>query len=326
VAVEAGPRSDARRAARGACDRARGGDSVGTLKPSTRVEPRGELVAEPPEALPDVTDAATDRHVPDKVTGHGRGIRTRLRAAGFFRNLRHVHRRVGTGGIVELIGARAFGWASYERIAIIDAATSAGKLHPELRPTQVSSLEPEIERFHARLARSGEPEVPAFTSEALTQRFAAGHELWVFRAGGQIAHAKWVASDCLRFADRSLPLRPDERVLQAGVTLPEFRRRGLNGRAREHVAKVLESQGVTRILGAINGFNRRLLATSLRLPGTRHAATIHTISLGSKRWLRAVPASPADAALLEGRGVPIGRWLLEPPARESLLTWDDAAR
>jgi SAM-dependent methyltransferase len=308
------------------------------LNPSGRVAPRGEPVAGPEEALPDITgaaeealpeitSAATTRHEPEKPTVHGRGASTRRRAAGFLRNLSHVQRRVGTGGVVELIAARAFPWASYQRVAIIEGTISVGRLHPELRPQRVRSLEPDIERFHARLAESGEPEVPAFMPQVLNQRFAAGHELWVFREGDQIAHAKWVVSDCLRFANRSLPLRPDERVLEAGVTLPEFRRRGINGRARAHVAKVLDSEGVTRVLGAINGFNRRLFATSLKLSGTRHAATIHAISLGTKRWLRAVPATPDHAAMLEGRGLPIGRWLREPPATQHSLVrrWDDAA-
>jgi hypothetical protein len=243
---------------------------------------------------------------------------TRLRAGGFLRNLGQVHRRVGTGGIVELIAARAFPWASFQRLAIIDATTSAGKLHPELRPQRLRSPEPEIERFHVRLAQSGEPEVPAFMPDMLRQRFAAGHELWTFRADDETAHAKWVVSDCLRFAGRSLPLRPDERAFEAGVTLPKFRRRGLNGRAREHVSGVLASEGVRGILGGINGFNRRLLATTLRIPGTRHSATIYTVSLGPVRWSRAVPTSSTNAALLERRGLPLGRWFRELPAANTV--------
>jgi hypothetical protein len=49
------------------------------------------------------------------------------------------------------------------------------------------------------------------------------------------------------------------------------------------VRAVLAAEGVTRTLSAINGFNRRFVAT--KREGARRLATIHLISAAGRRWI-----------------------------------------
>ncbi len=237
----------------------------------------------------------------------------RTRAAGFLRSLPAVHGRIGTAGVVELIGARALpGVISYGRTVIVATPLDGGRHRPELAPRRLRSSEPAIEEFHAQLAATGEPEVPAFSPEELTRRFAAGHELWVFHVNGRIAHARWVVADQRRFPGGSLPLRADERASEALVTAAEFRGRGLAWAARDHLRAVLSAEGVTTIFSAPSGFNRGFLAATLRSRGAEHVASMHLVAVGRRRWLHAVPGSPYQARLLESRGLAHGRWVAVP--------------
>jgi SAM-dependent methyltransferase len=249
------------------------------------------------------------------------------RAAGFLLSLRRVHRRVGAGGTLELLAARALPrLLSYQRTLIIETPLKDGELHPELRPLQVRRRDPATEAFHARLASTGEPEVPAFTSEVLDQPFAAGHELWLFHDGDAAAHARWVVSDHLRLAGLEIPLASDERVTEAVATVTGLRARGLNARAREHVRAVLAGEGATRMLCGINGFNRRFAATTLRIEGARLLAVIHAVSVGGRRWVRAAPSATDGVELLARAGVRAGRWVPDPSRLQAESdVWDGAA-
>jgi hypothetical protein len=232
------------------------------------------------------------------------------RAIGLIRSLRRVQGRAGKAGLVELIVARALPNAlSYGRTVIV-ATPLAGRLRPELQPRRLCSTEPAIEQFYARLAAVAEPEVPTFTPGELNCRFAAGHELWVFHVDGRIAHTRWVVARYRRFPGGRLPLCADERASEAVVTAPEFRGRGLTWAARDHLGAALRAEGVSTMFSAPSGFNRAFLAATLRSRGAEHVATMHRVSIGWRRWLRASPGSPSHAALLERRGVRPGRWVI----------------
>jgi hypothetical protein len=244
----------------------------------------------------------------------------RHRATGLLRSLSTLRRRAGIAGLVELCVARAFpGILSYERAVIVATPLAGGRLRPELAPRRLRSSEPAIDEFHARLAATREPEVPAFSPDALRRRFEEGYELWVFHLGGQIAHARWVVSGRRRFPGGSIPLRSDERASEAVVTAAEFRGRGLAWAARDHVRAELSAEGVSTMFSAPSGFNRGFLVATLRSSGAERVATMHLVSVGRRRWLRAAPGSPSQAELLERRGLAHSRWVAvraQEPGRE----------
>ena len=224
---------------------------------------------------------------------------------------------MGTRGILELLAARGLpGVISYQRVTLIETPGSGDELHPELRPHRRRRSDAAIEDFHARLVDAGEPEVPAFSAEVLQARFAAGHELWTFEVDGALAHARWTVSDCLRFAGLSVPLVPGEHVTEAILTLPRFRRHGLNVTARAHVRAALGAEGATRMLSAINGFNRGFMRSTLGITGARPVAEVRVLSLGRRRWYRAAACS-AGATLLARGGLRAGRWTREPEQRHT---------
>ncbi len=179
----------------------------------------------------------------------------------------------------------------------------------DLRARRVRSADPAIEAFFARLAATGEPEVPQFSSQELERRFSEGQELWVFEVDGQIAHARWIVPGHRNFPGGSLPLRDDERASEGLVTAAEFRGRGLAWAAREHLWAVLGKEGIKTIYSAPSGFNREFLAATLRTSGAEHVATTHLVAVARRRWLRTTPGSPSQAELLDRRGVPHGRWV-----------------
>jgi hypothetical protein len=237
------------------------------------------------------------------------------RAVGFGRSLGGIHERAGAAGVLELIVARALpDVLSYSRAVIVATPTAVTQREeltsqPKLCLRRVRASERAIEAFYERLAPANEPEVPTFSTEEIERRFSAGQELWVLEFEGQIAHTRWIVPGKRRFPGGSLPLRHDERASEALVTAPEFRGRGLTRAAREHVGAVLSDEGVRTIYSAPSGFNRGFLASTLRTSGAEHVVTAHLVSVGGRRWLRATPASPGKAALLEQRGVPHGRWV-----------------
>ena len=229
-------------------------------------------------------------------------VPVRARATGFLRNLPRLRRRLGTRGILELLAARGLpSVISYQRVTLIETPGSGDELHPELRPRRHHRSDAAIEDFHARLVAAGEPEVPAFSAEELQARFAAGHELWTFEVEGTLAHARWTVSDCLRFAGFSVPLVPGEHVTEAILTLPRFRRHGLNVTARAHVRAALGAEGATRMLSAINGFNQRFLRSTLGITGARPRG-------GGARPVAGAPALVPGGGLLGGRDPAGPRW------------------
>lgn len=239
--------------------------------------------------------------------------RSGRRIVGFLRSFRGVYARVGARGLAELVFGRAFpGLAFHERMVLVRSPIRETSLS-DLGVRRLRRPEPDIEELFARLAATAEPEVPAFPPGELRRRFAAGHELWVFSADGEIVHARWLAADRRRFAGVSLPLRPGERTTEGVVTVASFRGRGASSAAREHVRTLLAREGAGTMFSAIHGFNRAYLASTLRFPGAERLATVHAIGLGGRRWLRAAPAGTAGTALLEERGMPTRRWISGPP-------------
>jgi SAM-dependent methyltransferase len=255
------------------------------------------------------------------------GTSARRRAIGFLRSARRVCSRAGPRGVVELVVARALpGLLSYERVTLIEAPMDDRELHPEMRPRRVRSSSPEIEEFHARLAATAEPEVPAFTPEDLRERFEAGHELWLFHEGEEIAQARWIVRDRLRFGGLTVPLAPHERAHEAVVTPAEFRRRGVNKAARKHLRAVLAGEGVTTLLSAIHGFNRRFLPSTLGITGARRVVTVHVVCIAHRRWYLAAPHAPTGVALLERGGLRTGRWTRDAAGPDVQSgRWDRAA-
>jgi len=231
------------------------------------------------------------------------------RAVGFLRNLPSLVRRFGLRGVPELLAGRLFPRTlAYERWAIV-RYPNRGTLHPEARIRRVDRPEPAIDEAYARLTAVAEPEVGTYTPQAARGRFAAGAELFVLEIDGAIAHMRWVVRDALRFSGMSIPLAQAERAVEGIVTLGPFRNRSLELTASEHIRALLASEGTRAQLSVTHGFNRRFLRRKLRQPGVRRLATVHVVVVAGRRWLRTVPASPADRAWLERRAVPARRWI-----------------
>jgi SAM-dependent methyltransferase len=253
-------------------------------------------------------------------------IGVRRRASGFLSNLGRVKGRAGWGGLAELVLARASPrWLAYQRTTLIETPLT-GRAHPELDPRCLLASEPVVEELYARLAASGEPEVPAFSPAMVRRRFAAGQAAWLFHRDGRPVHARWIVRDRLRFSGVSLPLPAGYCATEAAVTLPEYRGQGLHVQANEHVRAALRDDGAKGMMSAINGFNRRFLAMTLSpRVGARRLATVHTLSFAGGRWVRVVPAPQAHAPA--GMGVPMGRWVNSTrlPPEHGRHTWDLAA-
>ncbi len=269
--------------------------------------------------------ASSDRQTDPTRTAPGE-IGLGQRATGFLRNLGQTVTRAGWLGVLELLAARAApALIAYERTTIIDTPLE-GRAHPEFEPRRLVAPDAEADELFARLAATGEPEVPAFSPAMMRRRFASGHELWLFSVDGQPAHARWIVRDSLRLVGLSIPLPAGYCTTEAAVTLPEFRGRRLHGHANEHLRAVLGGDGTRGMFSAINGFNRRLLAWTLSpAGGACRVATVHTLSFAGRRWLRVVSHSGALADV--GLGMATHRWVsstrlqTEDPGR----AWDRAA-
>lgn len=242
------------------------------------------------------------------------GFRARVaRATGLVRNLRALWRRVGAAGVMELVASRALPRAlSYTRMLLVETAVDRGALHPELEPRRLRAPDAGVLELHAALAASGEPEVPAFTEGDLRERFAAGYELWLFHVDGHVAHALWWGAPHVRFGRLTVPIEDGDRVTEAAVTVPGLRRKGLHRRALEHVHAVAHEEGVSRILSAVNGFQRGLLATA----GSDADVTVHAqlelLTVAARTWVRITPETDAGRRFFERAGLPLQRWMRSP--------------
>ena len=256
-------------------------------------------------------------------------VGVKRRASGFLSNFSRVRRRSGWSGAVELVLARAAPrWLSYQRTSLIETPLE-GRPHPELAPRRLNAPEPLVDELCARLASSREPEVPAFSPSMVRQRFAAGHELWLFHLDGSPVHARWIVRDRLRFAGVTTALPPGYCATEAAVTLPGFRRLGLHVRANEHVRTAMSEEGARGMVSAINGFNRRFLATTLSPSvGAHRFATVHALAFAGRRWIRVVPSPPRETGGLEPADldVPTRRWMRSTRMRrdEGPDAWDRA--
>jgi hypothetical protein len=235
------------------------------------------------------------------------------RPLGFLRNLGALRRRGGVSGTLELLGARAFPRIAFYRRTAVVAAVPAGKLSPELNPRRLIQSDGQIEELHARLAASGEPEVPAFTPEMLRRRFAEGYQLWLFHIDGEVAHLRWLAPPRVRFEALSVPVAPGDRVVEAAVTLPGFRGHRLNDRCDRHVQAVLAGEGAERIVSVINAFNRNYLAATLAREWWL-LAMVHEAGVAGWRWVRVEVTAPGEGAPFEAAGVSTRRWTRHPQA------------
>lgn len=230
------------------------------------------------------------------------------RAAGLARNLGLVLERTGLLGLAELLADRTMPNALSYRRTFVVRAHCAGEPHPELAPTRLCSLKPALIALFAELARTREPEIQHMSEGELAERFACGDELWLFHADGAIGHLRWVTRRPLALTSFTLPLGRDERLGVDTITLPAARRRSLARMASSHVRHVLGSEGVISLYGLVNSSNRRWRAGMQRM-GYSPVATVHLVSLAGRQFVRVVPASAAEAELLEQRGIRGGRWL-----------------
>ena len=227
----------------------------------------------------------------------------RERAGGFLSTFGRVRRRLGWRGVAELLLARtAPRLLAYQRTTLIDTPL-VGSAHPELDPRRVVSPEPTVNALFDRLAQSGEPEVPSFSRAMVHRRFAAGQELWLFFVEGEVAHARWIVRDALRFANVSIPLPDGYCATEAAVTLADYRGRQLHASANHHVRAVMGENGARGMLSAMNGLNRGLLAWSVSPDGGAHTvATVHVLTVAGRSWLRVLPASSPAPQAIEAPG------------------------
>ena len=100
-----------------------------------------------------------------------------------------------------------------------------------------------------------------------------------------------------------MPLAADERVHEAGTSLPRFRRMGLSSDSAKHIHAVLGKEGVRTVFSAIDGFNRAHIQGLLRAPGAWRLAHVEIFGLANRRWVRVVPSSESARAMLEARGI-----------------------
>jgi len=236
-------------------------------------------------------------------------VGARRRVQGLLRNLRVLHRGTGTLGLAELVVGRALpGKLTYRRTAVMAIRVEAGQRHPELSPRRIPGPEPGLEAFYAQLAVAAEPRVPTYSKDELNDRFAAGWEPWVFHVGNEIVHALWVARDRMSVGHCLLKLSEDQRALEAGVTLPAHRSQGIGRRALDHLRPVMAAEGVTHMLGAVGGYNRRYLSAGMTDEEVEPLLTVHSVCLAGREWLRTVPLSPAGAALRDRSGLPPSGW------------------
>jgi hypothetical protein len=181
-------------------------------------------------------------------------------------------------------------------------------MHPEQRPRPLRRYEPALEPFLAQVASTGEPGVPDLSREALSRRFATGHELWTFHVGDEIAHLRWVARDRLHLAGLWLTLRDGEFGTDGAVTRPRHRGRGIAMAARQHLRAALGGEGATTMFSVVTSVNRRYFAAVLRSEGVERAATVHVVAVAGRQWVRAVPASASGQSLLGRVGLRPARW------------------
>ncbi len=244
------------------------------------------------------------------------------RAAGMLRNVRELHRRVGMGGVAELLVSRAFPRAlSYTRMLAVEMAVGQGVHHPQLEAVRLRAPDPRATELLAALSGSGEPEVPAFSAEDLASRFEAGYELWLFHLEGQVACAIWSGPPRLLFGDLSVPIEQGDRVAEAAVTIPALRNRGMHRMGVEHMHAVARDEGVKRMLSAVNGFNRVLLAKADSHPGVTVLARLRMVSVAGRRWVRVSPETDSGRRLFERAGLPANRWARSPADN----SWNQAA-
>jgi hypothetical protein len=230
------------------------------------------------------------------------------RAGGLARNLKLVLRRTGLGGFAALVADRATPNVLAFRRTFVQRADCGGEPHPELAPRRLRSLEPEVTRLFAEVARTREPDIQPLDESDLRERFDRGEELWLFHTGGHVGHLRWIGRGPLMLTGFTLPLRRDERVGEDVITVPQARQRGLARMAALHVRHVLGREGVLSLYGCVRASNPRWHAGMQRM-GYRPVATADLVTLAGRRFLRIVPASSVEAALLEERGIHCGRWM-----------------
>jgi hypothetical protein len=211
-------------------------------------------------------------------------------------------------GTLELLAARAApAIAFYKRTAVV-ATPTAGSKSPELAPRVVTASDAEVEELHARMAASGEPEVPAFAPDELRRRFAEGYRLWLFHVDGQVGHMRWIAPPRLLVGGTWVPVAKGDAVVEAAVTLPGFRGHRLNDRCDRHVQAVLAEEGANRIVAVVNAFNRNYLAATLAREWSL-LAMVHEAGAGRRRWVRVDVADPNAGVPFETAGMTPGGWV-----------------
>jgi hypothetical protein len=230
------------------------------------------------------------------------------RAVGLARNLGTVLRRTGLGGFAALVADRATPNVLAFRRTFVQRADCGGEPHPELAPRCLRSFEPELPRLFAEIARTREPDIQPLGESDLRERFARGEELWLFHTGGHVGHLRWIGRGPLMLTGFTLPLQGDERVGEDVITVPLARQRGLARMAALHVRHVLGREGVLSLYGCVRASNPRWHAGMQRM-GYRPVGTADLVTLAGRRFLRIVPASPAEAALLAERGIHCARWM-----------------
>jgi hypothetical protein len=232
------------------------------------------------------------------------------RACGLLRNLRLVVARTGPLGLAELVAARAApNELSYQRTVIL-RGECAGVAQPQLHARRVTSFEAGLVELYEELG-TGEPEIRPLGESGLRAHFEYGDELWLFHVDGQVAHLDWISRGPFALRAFLLPLEANERAVVGTITRPSLRRLGIARAALSHLRHELSHKGVTALVVLVNCSNRRWLAGMLRM-GYRPVATVHTVCLANRKFVRVVPASREHADALERRGVRLERWTRTP--------------
>jgi len=124
-------------------------------------------------------------------------------------------------------------------------------------------------------------------SDLFLERMRQGQRCFIGieEATGKLTNYRWVNTSAAYIPElkRYLILKPRETYVYDLNTLPEFRRRGIDGYTRHYTYSYLRDQGYTKVYAYIHGDNQPSLNASTRF--LKPAARVRYIQL---RWCRPI--------------------------------------